>query len=204
MQFLTKLANLMILNMVFLITCVPVVTIGAAWTAMYYVALKMVRDEEDSILKAYFHAFRQNFRQATVLWMGIAALCGVIVLDIRIVNGVEGSALFNAIRIGIEILVLAGFMVCRYLFPVLSRFESSLVNVVKNACVMAVCHFPQTIVMTMFTAGCAGITFLNEYTLSIGIPLWLMMGFALTAFGNASILVKIFDRYIPQIPEGSC
>lgn len=62
-RFLGRLADVMILNIVFLITCLPVVTIGAAWTSLSYVTLKMSRDEESYIVKSYFKAFRQNFRQ---------------------------------------------------------------------------------------------------------------------------------------------
>lgn len=198
MRFLTKIADLMILNILFLITCLPVVTIGAAWTSLYYVALKMVRDEESSILRAYFRAFKQNFRQSTILWLGILAVGALVVLDVRIVNGVEGSALISAARVGIELLTLAALMVLQYLFPALSRFETSILNAIKNACIMTVCHFPQSFVMTVFSVGCVFITFLNEYTLTIGILVWLMLGFALVAFGNASILVKIFDKYTPK------
>ena len=71
MRFMTKVADLMILNFLFIVTSLPVVTMGAAWTALYYVTMKMVKDEEGAIVKAYFHSFRQNFRQATVLWLGV-------------------------------------------------------------------------------------------------------------------------------------
>ena len=67
--FLGKLADLLILNILTLICCIPVFTIGASLTAMNYVALKMVRNEETYIVKSFFKSFRQNFRQATLIWL---------------------------------------------------------------------------------------------------------------------------------------
>ena len=71
MRFLTKIADLMVLNILFCVTSIPLITIGASWTALYSVTLKMVRDEEGSVSRSYFRSFRQNFRQATLLWLGV-------------------------------------------------------------------------------------------------------------------------------------
>ena len=61
MVFLSKMADLLILNLLALICCIPIITIGASMTAMSYVTLKMVRDEECYIAKDFFKSFRQNF-----------------------------------------------------------------------------------------------------------------------------------------------
>ena len=108
MRFLSKLADLMILNIVFLITCIPVVTIGAAWTSLYYVTLKMVRDEEGTIVRSYFHSFRQNFRQATILWLAILGVAAVLVLD-RMILGRIDSPVAAAMNTGIFILAVLAF-----------------------------------------------------------------------------------------------
>ena len=83
-RFLGRLADIMILNIVFLITCIPIVTIGAAWTSLSYVTLKMSRDEESYIVKSYFKAFRQNFRQATVIWILTLAAMLIFYMDFQI------------------------------------------------------------------------------------------------------------------------
>lgn len=62
-----RAADLMILNIVFIICCLPIVTIGASLTALHYVTLKMVRNEESYIVKSFFKSFKQNFKQATII-----------------------------------------------------------------------------------------------------------------------------------------
>ena len=202
MRFLTKLADLMILNILFLITCLPIVTIGAAWTALYYVAMKMVRDEEGGIVRSYFHAFRLNFRQATLLWLGVLGIAVILVLDLLILARID-SPIAAAMNMGIGIIAILIFLVLQYLFPLLARFEAGTGQTLKNAVLLAVGQLPRTLLMGFSTAGILVITFYNGYTLSIGILLWMLLGFAIMAFSNSSILVKIFDTLVTETGEQS-
>lgn len=198
MRFLTKIADLMVLNILFCITSIPLITIGASWTALYSVTLKMVRDEEGSVSRSYFRSFRQNFRQATLLWLGVLVVLALLVLDIRVLNGMAGGTAPRLLRVGVEILALLGIMVLQYLFPSLARFEASLADTLKNACMMALAHLPKTALMTAAAVGAVWITLINNTTIAVGLMVWPLIGFALMAFGNSGILRKIFDNYVPK------
>lgn len=198
MRFLTKIADLMVLNVLFCVTSIPLITIGASWTALYSVTLKMVRDEEGSVSRSYFRSFRQNFRQATLLWLGVLVVLALLVLDIRVLNGMAGGTAPGLLRVGVEILALLGIMVLQYLFPSLARFEASLADTLKNACMMALAHLPKTALMTAAVVGAVWITLINNTTIAIGLMVWPLIGFALMAFGNSGILRKIFDNYVPK------
>lgn len=198
MRFLTKIADLMVLNILFCVTSISLITIGASWTALYSVTLKMVRDEEGSVSRSYFRSFRQNFRQATLLWLGVLVVLALLVLDIRVLNGMAGGTAPGLLRVGVEILALLGIMVLQYLFPSLARFEASLADTLKNACMMALAHLPKTALMTAAAVGAVWITLINNTTIAIGLMVWPLIGFALMAFGNSGILRKIFDNYVPK------
>lgn len=198
MRFLTKIADLMVLNILFCVTSIPLITIGASWTALYSVTLKMVRDEEGSVSRSYFRSFRQNFRQATLLWLGVLVVLALLVLDIRVLNGMAGGTAPGLLRVGVEILALLGIMVLQYLFPSLARFEASLADTLKNACMMVLAHLPKTALMTAAAVGAVWITLINNTTIAIGLMVWPLIGFALMAFGNSGILRKIFDNYVPR------
>ncbi len=86
MRFLGKVADLMILNLVTLVCCIPIVTIGASLTAMHYVLLKMVRDRECYIVRSFFKSFKANFKQATVIWLIILLVLVIFAADLRIIN----------------------------------------------------------------------------------------------------------------------
>ena len=198
MRFLTKIADLMVLNILFCVTSIPLITIGASWTALYSVTLKMVRDEEGSVSHSYFRSFRQNFKQATLLWLGVLVVLALLVLDIRVLNGMSEGTASGLLRVGVEILALLGIMVLQYLFPSLARFEASLADTLKNACMMALAHLPKTALMTAAAVGAVWITLINNTTIAVGLMVWPLIGFALMAFGNSGILRKIFDNYVPK------
>ena len=69
MQGLNKMADLMILDLIALVCCIPIITIGASMTALHYMALKIVRNEEVYIVRGFWKSFKMNFRQATVIWL---------------------------------------------------------------------------------------------------------------------------------------
>ena len=198
MRFLTKIADLMVLNILFCVTSIPLITIGASLTALYSVTLKMVRDEEGSVSRSYFRSFRQNFRQATLLWLGVLVVLALLVLDIRVLNGMAEGTAPGLLRVGVEILALLGIMVLQYLLPSLARFEASLADTLKNACMMALAHLPKTALMTAAAVGAVWITLINNTTIAIGLMVWPLIGFSLMAFGNSGILRKIFDNYVPK------
>ena len=201
-RFLGRLADVMILNIVFLITCLPVVTIGAAWTSLSYVTLKMSRDEESYIVKSYFKAFRQNFRQATAIW-GIALVAMFIFyMDFHIIRSMNPS-MAQAMFILLAAIAMLAALTLLYVFPVLAKFDNTILNTIKNAFFMAIGNLPHTLLMAAVIVGSVVLTFLSQQTIAVGLLVWIMVGFALIAFLNAHILVKVFDKYIPQEEENS-
>ena len=122
MQFITKIVTTVYLNILWFLCCLPIFTAGAATTALYYVTLKMVKNEEGNITKAFFHSFKENFKQGTIIWL--------ILLAFGIRLGVDGYVLYHlrfenafwticsAILI---VVILAYVIVLLYIFPLLSR-----------------------------------------------------------------------------------
>ena len=86
MRFLNRVGDLLILNILMIICCIPVITVGAAYTAMHYVILKMIRGEEGYLIKGFFKSFAGNFKQATVLWLIMLLVIAIYVGDIFIFN----------------------------------------------------------------------------------------------------------------------
>lgn len=201
MRFFTKIADLMILNLTFVISCLPVFTVGASWTALYYVALKMVKDRQSGIIKAFIASFKENFKQATLLWLGILALGALLLFDIRVVDGLEESAMTRAVRIIALLILLLLFMLLQYLFPLLARFKCTDKEALKNAALMVVGSFPKTVLMCAFGVLPVMLTLLNEYTMLSGFFAWLSFAFALIAAANSCLLVKIFEKYVPGSGE---
>ena len=94
-RFIGKLGDLIILNVLWIVCSIPIFTIGASTTAVYYVTLKMVRDEEDSTIKSFFRSFKSNFKQATAIWLILLAAGAVLAFA----NGSTGDGIIMDQRI---------------------------------------------------------------------------------------------------------
>lgn len=199
-RFLSRLADLMILNILFLLTCIPIVTIGASCTALYYVTMKMARDEDAYIARSYFKSFKENFKQATIIWVVALLLIVLLFFDFQILS-VMTASFVTVIRIALISVSLIMAMVLLYTFPVLAKFYNSIKNTVKNAFFMSIRHFPKTLLMLAISVGAVVLTFLSAFTLTWGILIWMMFGFALISYLHARFFVKIFDMYIPENQE---
>lgn len=197
--FMSRVADICILNVLCLLCCIPIVTGGAAVTAMYYVTLKMVRNEEAYIVRSFFKSFKENLKQGTLIHI-IALVVGVVLLlDLRISTAMSGTMgkVLNFIFIAFFIVY---FVILIYVYPVLSKFYNSIRNTIINALLMSIRHLPYTVIMAVICV-CPVLLFLyvpSYQVVSILIMLFILMGFGTIAYLNSFFLVKIFDNYIPE------
>lgn len=199
---MSKVADLCILNIICVVCCIPVITAGASITAMYYVTLKMVRNEEAYILRSFFKSFKQNFKQATVINLIMLLIGVVLYVDLNVSKAMQGGAgqIFQIIFMAF---VLIYFILFLYVYPVLARFYNTIKNTIKNALFMAIRHFPYTVVMVIIAVCPLLLLLVKSYQIqSTLFVLFLLMGFALIAYCNSYFLAKIFDNYMPKEEAG--
>lgn len=193
-QFFQTLGGLIILNLCYVVCCIPVVTIGAAWTAMYTVTLQEADDRSGSILSRYFHAFCANFGKATGLWLLLLLLGGTLGYNYLFLtaNPSLDIGVFRGLLIALSIVYT---MICTFAFPLLSRFENTVMGTLRNSLALAIGHLPKTVLMALINLLPALILLLSEslfWRLSIFL---VMIYFAVAAQINSLILIKIFRRF---------
>ncbi|MCM1155423.1 MAG: DUF624 domain-containing protein [Roseburia sp.] len=193
MRFLNLVGDLMILNFLVLICCLPIFTAGAAFTGMHYVLLKVVRGEEGYLVRGFFKSFKQNFRQATLIWLMMLVVIGIIGGDFLIFaySDVEFPKAFIIFILALAVLML---MVSVYIFPVLSRFDNTIKNTLKNAFYMAILNLPKTILMVLLLILPLVIVYFSAYA---GIFV-IMFGISLPAYLSAFLYSKIFKKFEPE------
>ena len=204
-RVLDKLGSLFALNLLTLVCSIPLFTIGASFTALYYVTMKMVRDEETYITKDYFRSFRQNFRQATVIWLVLFILSSILFFDYRLMS-LNREKIPAAGAFMILTTVCAVFLIIEtaYVFPVLAKFYNTVGQTMKNAILMGIRHFPKTLAIVFIDVIFLLITLTGLYRngQSFLAPLYICLGLAVPAYANSYIFVRIFDQYI-QVDETS-
>ena len=193
MRFLTKMADLMILNLLVLLCCIPIITIGAAFTAMHYVLLKMVRGEEGYVVKSFFKSFKQNFKQSTIIWLIALVLIAIFVGDWFIFRYAtfEFPQILQVLLLALVVIVC---MILCYVFPVLSRFENTVFNTIKNSFLMAILSLPKTVLMiVMYVLPVVLLYFIPQIT-----PLVFCFGFTAPAYVSAMLYSGTFGKFEPQ------
>ena len=196
-RFIGKFWDLILLNVLFIVCSIPVFTIGASTTAVYYVTLKLVRDEEGYTIRSFFKSFKENFKQATIIWLVLMAAGCVLFVDffffVRIPSGtLTFRTVMLAIFGGMSIVWGA---ITLYVFPLQARFYNSVKRTLFNAFFMSIRHFLQTIGMAAIDVGIVVISLFLVPQIGI---LLILFGFPLLAFINSFFLKHIFERYMPE------
>lgn len=164
MSFITKITYSAYLNLLWLICCLPIITVGASTTALFYVTLKVAKNEEGSLTKSFFHSFRENFRQATVIWLILLAVGIVLGVDGYIFYHMRFENAFWTVATAVFLVAAAAYaIILMYIFPLLARFDNTTAAMFKNAimlgmrfllctAVMAVIYFAMAfVIINVFT-----------------------------------------------------
>ena len=195
-QFLSKMADLMWLNILTMICCIPVFTAGAALTALDYMALKIVRNEEGYITKGYFKAFKENFKQSTLIWLVFLVVGGVLAVDYRIMTTAD-IELNGVVRMLILVFCMLTLFTLMYVFPVQAKFANPVKVTIWNSFVFGIVQFPKTILMLVLYV----LPYVLGYFLPQILPVVFVFCLSLPALLSAKLYNKFFLRMEEQIME---
>lgn len=188
---LNKICDMVCLNILWLVCCIPVFTIGASTTALYTVMMKMVKNEEGYIFRGFFKAFKENFKQSTIMWIILFMLGIVCFIDYRVAGMITGTG-GMILRV---IFFLFGFFILSvmiYVFPLTARYENTIGATFRNAMLLTIGRFPYTLLMVAVMAVAVVASVWNSVTLMFAIPLWFLIGGSLLAWINSFILWRVF------------
>ena len=153
MGFMSKVADVIVLSLLWFVCSIPIVTMGAATTALYYTAVKVIRRERSYIFRSFFSSFKENFMQGTFLWLLFLAVMSLLGINIRFSRGV--MALGKGRTVGFALTAVYGFMgllavfTALYMLPVLSRFVLKKRQILMMSLLMSVRHLPYTLLMAV-------------------------------------------------------
>ena len=196
MQVISRITDLVLLNILFLLTCLPVFTIGAGVTAMYTLCFRMLRQEEGNIIKPYFRAFKENFKPAT----GVFAVLALILVPDYLyfdrffhMDGGLHYAIYLFVLIAAAAVLTAGFA-----FPWVSQFRNTVPQTLKNALLLSIANLPRALAVTAINL-LPAVLWIANYDMFTKISfLWLVLYFAAAAYMNTAILYPVFKPYTQQ------
>lgn len=200
MRGLSRLADMMLLNILTLLLCIPVVTAGASLTAMYYVELKWARKEEGYVVKPFFREFKANFKQATGEWLVMLAVIAVLALDFLMFRQAP-EAFPKVLRYLVIAVSIMLYLLLQWVFPLQSHFINTVKTTFKNSCLLAIAKFPRTLAMGLLWASAAVITVLSMLAVPQIFPIVLLFGFTAPGYVVCLLASKPFADFEPEKPE---
>lgn len=187
-KFLQRFLDVLILNFWLIVCCIPIITVGASITAAYSVALKMAKEEEGYITKSFFKAFKENWKQGTVLWI-ITIICSYIIyLDFEVYRSYEDGPVMLLI-IGI-LACIAFFSSMIYAYPQAAKYENTINQYIKNSQQITIRYFGKTMLLVVVVAVELLLAIFNSVTIFFAI----LIGPAVIIYTISGICIKIFDE----------
>ena len=190
-HFLDKVGDIFFLNMFFVISCLPIITIGAAFTALYYTCFKMADNKEgSSILKLYIKSFKSNFKQATVLWiLMLAVLVGAYASYVGWYYTENNMLLMLT---GFILIIVSLFFPLQY--PLLARYDNTCFTIIKNSFILALTKFKSWAVVFFAWGGPIIVYAMNPDFFIWTWFFWIVYLFAFVAYGTSFSLLKLFSE----------
>ncbi|MBH1940061.1 DUF624 domain-containing protein [Mobilitalea sibirica] len=190
---LNKFTDMLFLSVIWIILCIPIITIGPATTALYYATVKVVRKERGYLMREFFKSFRMNFKRGAIVGVILSIVYMILAFDLYYswtmlaVDSKKGSVLLG-VFIALTFITLCFTL---YVYPILSRFDMTVKQLMKAAIYMSMRHLPFTVAMAVVAAlGIASVLFVSMVLLFI-LP-------ALIMFINSFMMERVFRKYMPQ------
>ena len=190
-KLMNKVADLFILNILWIFCSIPIVTMGATTTALYSVNLKLINNEEGNLIKTFFKSFKENFKKATIIWL--------IILITSLVLGVN---LFFWLKCGLSISYFAlpfiffslfiFLLVTPYIFPILTKIKCSTLNIFKYCFIISLKNLPYSLLIILF----GGSVLFATFYFPIVFLFMLLLGISLHSYMVSRIFSIVFNKDI--------
>ena len=190
--FLTTVADFMILNILFILCCAPVITIGPAVSALYTITMREARHEGGYIFKPFFKAFKNNFKQAFLLSILYLIIGAIFVFGVKFwIEKPEFSTVNQVILVITGVFAVIFIFSLFYVFALIARFDNTIFKTAKNAVILAVFNLRETILLTLIHVIVIVLMIFTK-----GIWIFMMVGgFSVCAYINSLLFIRVFRQY---------
>lgn len=197
-NFLTRAFNFIAVNFLFVLTSIPIITIGASWASLYRVISNLVDDSSTS-LGIYFETFREKFKTAAKLWVPCAVLFFLLITEALFISNTNGTELAlpngGAVQIILIVISVLVFSILSYAFPLIGMNEMPLKQILGISFYLAGSNLLSTVVMTVLNLAPV-LAFFQFPGLAAGLlPLWLFAAFSVVTWVDCKLIKKALKKH---------
>ena len=194
MRFCEKVLDIVTVNLLFVVSCLPIVTIGIAKISLYQTIFEVKSSRRVPVFKTYMRAFKQNLKLGLQLGLLELGIFLISVVDLSLFWGQTslGFQLIKAICLGI-LIFLTLVMLASY--PIAARYELTWKEVLQKGLLLVSFNFVWFFLMLAIILLIIMLLYLSGFTLVLGGSAFLLFGFGLLAFCQAGLMEKLFAKY---------
>ena len=199
LRFMGRVGDLIMLNALFLVCSLPLVTAGASLTAMIRVIQGIQSGSEPGMAKVFFKAFRQNFKQATIVWLVLVILAAAMAYNFFLISANFTGTMATVLRVTMGAVSVVLAAAAGYVFPLIARYENTLKQHILNALILAVAKLPRTLCVLALNALPFALAYFSLRAFLYSIAVWVLMGFAVLCWLDCWLLRPVL-RQLEQPP----
>ena len=194
MRFCEKVLDIVTVNLLFVVSCLPIVTIGVAKISLYQTIFEVKSSRRVPVFKTYMRAFKQNLKLGLQLGLLELGIFLISVVDLSLFWGQTGLGfqLIKAICLGI-LIFLTLVMLASY--PIAARYALTWKEVLQKGLILVSFNFVWFFLMLAIILLIMMLLYLSGFTLVLGGSAFLLFGFGLLAFCQAGLMEKLFAKY---------
>ncbi len=189
MRFMSLLSRLTLINLLWLLCCIPVVTAGAATMAQHYSVDRLI-DGNYSSFQNFKKGFRFQWKRATIVWLILAILSIAFFIAYQMLSAMEMQGKQMLILLAV-LAYMTLFVIMLWVFPVMLHFNGSLQEILFNSFMLCFMHIPTSLLAILFY-GIAGYLLLG-FRLTTGLVM--LFGPSLVIYANLCMFRKVFRKY---------
>lgn len=196
---ISRIGDMCLLSFLWVLSSFPIITIGASTTALYDVAIKILRGRDTGTIKGFIVSFKNNFKKSTIIWSILLPIGVMLYFDITYLFTLRDAfaILLGGISCGLALLYLS---VLLYIFAVQAVFENTIKGTFRTAYLTAVKHIPTTLLLLLCVAG---LVYICDIIPAVSL-LMLLVGIGMTAMIFSVRILTIFKKYDSSLaPEES-
>lgn len=196
-QIMNVILGLILLNVLWIVCSLPIVTLGASTTALYSVLLRLRDGDDTKMVRRFFSAFGANFKRATAVWLVV--LLGMVICGLDLYFAMQMDSAVARVIAGFG-MVLVG-MVFTFVFILVARYENTWRNHLKNALLIAMGHVPRLLLSWLIWGAAVFLTMYSANTMYIMVLMWLMAGVSCLCYANLMIFTPALRKLEPAAEE---
>lgn len=188
--YTSKIFDMLLLNFLWLVGCLPVITAGASFSALYFVTLHSVREDGKGVFREFWRVWKRDLKQSVPIWLAALALFFTLLLNLGFLREQEPGMLWLFFIVFFVFILFWAIVYCCYLFPAICTFNMPLKWILKLAGYLEFRHLPLSLLL--------GILFVTIWFSMLSFPWLILVLPSVFALFSSFILEPVFVKHMPE------